>query len=139
MKNMSNTYIHNPKFGADADPAERSIHPNCVLKMEDWKFERRRKYFERLIGTECGANLLAQTNGEEKLWDYAVKAEAQERFELTLTMERHGEALDRWMGDGYDGDPRNADFPKTDWSEAQLFLWERGQYEEMMERKGVDE
>ena len=133
MNSLSNTFI------TGDNPPPEPVHPNCVLKMENWKFERRRKYFERLIGTECGADLLAQVNGEEKLWDYAAKAEAQERFELTLTIERHGEALDGWMGHGYGGDPRKAAAPSQDWNEAQLFLWERGQYEEMMERKGVDE
>lgn len=138
MSKLSNTYIHNPNFDSDTNP--EPTPPCCVKRMEERKLERKIAYFERMIGTDFGVEVLTEVNGEERLWGYAEKAEAQERFEVSMAAERNEEAMDRYYGDGdKNHDPRRALSPNDQWDLHQLFLWERSQYEEMMERKGVDE
>ena len=138
MNKLSNTYIHNPNFDSDSNP--EPIPPCCVKLMEERKLERKIAYFERMIGTDFGVAVLTEVNGEERLWGYAEKAEAQERFEVSMAAERNEERLDQHYGKPEKfGDPRQASTPDRDWDVGQLFLWERSQYEEMMERKGVEE
>ena len=123
----------------DLDKKERPlpIHPDCVNRMEERKFARKRKYFEQLIGTDFGAACLTEVNGGERLWQYAEKAEAQERFELSLATEKLECALNQWFGDKYTDDPRKKYVPDSDWGEGQLFLWEKSQYEKMMGRRAI--
>ena len=135
----SNTYIHNPNFFGDEKDDPEPIPPFCVKRMEERKVERKIAYFERLIGTDFGAAVLTEVNGAERLWGYAEKAEAQERFEVSMAAEDHEDAMDRYYAKPKKmDDPRRASVPEIDWDIGQLFLWERSQYEEMMENK-VDE
>lgn len=107
------------------DSEEPPIPVSCVEEMEWWKFRKRKEYFLKLISTKHGSLKLEDRNGEEFLWQLAVKAEKQERFMAAMAAERVEQAFDE---NGYSReesrDPRTAKTPCTFWDVEQMLLWE---------------
>jgi len=123
---FSNTYVTNESLTTK----EHKLNPHWVKVIEEERFERTRKYFLQMLGTESGMQQARENHGGlAHLWALAERAQKIETGAAITVTGRQEKALDKYYGKPQkEKDPFQAEEPYENWTPHQYLLWEHEQF-----------